>query len=206
MLALIQRELQDHLVYIVLAGLIVAVMIAVAILTACWGMAPAGLGIGGAATALLLALFCLLGAAQMYADRANRISALLATLAVTRTRILAARVLTAVVLISAIFVPLLVTVVAILYSIGTPLTLYRGTIAEVSVTLVLTCLAGHCIGLLAGWTANRTIPALSVLFGMLLLMSFVIVKGFGLAAIGLLLLFIVASLLHVWHRFTSVSF
>jgi len=37
-------------------------------------------------------------------------------------------------------------------------------------------------------------------------MSFVIVKGFGLAAIGLLLLFIVASLLHVWHRFTSVSF
>jgi len=204
-LALIQRELQDHLVYIILAGLIVAVMITVAILTAYWGMAPAGLGIGGAATALLTALFCLLGASQMYTDRANRISSLLATLAVTRTRILAGRVLTAVVLIAAIFVPLLVTAVAVLYSTDAPVTFYRGIIAEVSVTLALTCLASYCIGLLMGWTANRTIPSLSVLVGMLLVMSFIFVKGFDVAAIGLLLLFIVASLLHVWHRFTSVS-
>ena len=205
MLTLIQRELQDHLVYIVLAGLITAVMIVVAILTAYWGMAPAGLGLGGAATALLLALFCLLGAAQMHTDRANRISVLLATLAVTRTRILAARVLTAAVLIVAMSAPLLVTAVAILYSIDVPLTFYRGIIAEVSMTLVVTCLASYCIGLLMAWNANGIVPALSVLFGVLLVMSFIIVKGFGLAAIGLLLLFIVASLLHVWHRFTSVS-
>ena len=105
MLALIQRELQDHIVYVVLAGFTTAVALIVAILTTYWGMAAAGLGIGGAATAMFLVIFSVFGAAQMYTDRANRISALLATLAVTRTRILAARVLTGVVLIVAMFVP-----------------------------------------------------------------------------------------------------
>lgn len=205
MLTLINRELQDHFVYVVLAGLTVIGTIAVAILTAWWGITAAGLGIGEVAMPLLLGLFCMLGAAQMYADRANRISGLLATLAVTRSRILAARVLTGGVVILAMLMLLLIAAVAILHVIGVPLAFFWGTIAEVSVTLALTSFACYCVGLLMGWTANKAYPALSILFGMFLVMLLVVVKGFSLAAIGLLLLFIVAALLRVWHRFTSVS-
>jgi len=205
MLALIHRELQDHFFYVVLIGLVSLGVIVIAILTAYWGIAAAGLGIGGAAMALLLALFAMLGASQMYTDHAHRISALVATLATTRTRILAARVLAAVVLIVAMLVPLLVTTVAILYSLQEPLVFLRGTIAEVFGTAVLACLASYCVGLLVGWTANKALPAISVVVGLLLVMLLVSVKGFGPAAIGLLLLFTIASLLHVWHRFASVS-
>ena len=205
MLTLIHRELRDHFLYVVLIGLVSLGVIAIAILTAYWGVAIAGLGIGGAAMALLLALFAMLGVSQMYTDRAHRISALVATLATTRTRILAARILTAVVLIIAMLVPLLVTAVAIMHSLQLPLGFFRGTIAGVFVTSVLTCLAGYCVGLLTGWTSNRALPAISVLVGTPLVMLLVAVKGFGWAAIGLLSLFIIASLFLVWRRFTSVA-
>jgi ABC-type transport system involved in multi-copper enzyme maturation permease subunit len=177
----------------------------VAILMAWWGIAAASLGIGAVGMPLLLGLFCMLGAAQMYSDRANRVSGLLATLAVTRSRILAARVLAGAAVILAMLVLLLIAAIAILHVIGAPIAFFWRTIAEVSATLVLTSFACYCVGLLMGWTTNKAYPALSVLFGMFLIMLLLVVKGFGLAAIGLLLLFIAAALLCVWHRFTSVS-
>lgn len=205
MLTLIKRELQDHAVHIVLAALICVGMVGQVILTTYWGVAGVGLGIDAAAMVILLVLFCMLGAAQMYTDRANRVSALLATLAVTRTRILAARVLAGAAIILAMLVPLLITAVAILYVTGAPLALYWGTIAEVSTAVVLTSLACYCVGLLMGWTTNKAIPAVSALFGILLIMLLVVVKGFGISAMVLLLLFSIASLLRVWYWFTSVS-
>jgi len=204
MLTLIGRELQDHFVYIVLAGLITVGTILIVILIAAWGVAEIG-GVAVAGTIpLLLALFCVLGAAQMYTDRANRISSLLATSAVTRSRILAARVVAGAAIILTMLVPLLITAVAILYLVGAPLAWYWRTIAEISTTVALTGFACYCVGLLLGWTANKAFPALGVLFGILLVMLLVIVKGFGMPAIMLLLLFSIAALLHVWYRFTSI--
>jgi len=83
--------------------------------------------------------------------------------------------------------------------------LYRRTIVGVFTTAALTSFACYCVGLLMGWTANRAIPALSILFGIVLLMLLVVIKGFGMAAIGLLLLFSFAALIRVWYRFTSIS-
>ena len=71
--------------------------------------------------------------------------------------------------------------------------------------LVLACFACHGVGLLSGWTTNKAIPVLGIFFGALLVGLLVVVKGLGIPAILLLLLFSVASLLNVWHRYTSVS-
>lgn len=130
---------------------------------------------------------------------------MLAASAVTRSRILAARVLAGAAIILMMLVPLLITAVAILHFTSLPPTWYGRTIAEVFVTVALTGFACYCVGLLMGWTANKVFPALSVLFGMVLVMLFVTVKGFGALAIVLLLLFCTAALLRVWYRFTSIS-
>jgi ABC-type transport system involved in multi-copper enzyme maturation permease subunit len=205
MLTLIGRELQDHLVHIVLAGLVSLGTILVAILIAAWGLVEISGVVVAMMVPVLLVIFSTLGTVQMYADRANRISALLATTAVTRSRILAGKVLAGVAIIAAALVPLLIMAVALLYFTGKPLAFYWRIIAKVFTTAVLAGFACHCAGLLLGWTTNKMVPVLSVLFGTLLVVLLVVVKGFGLAAIALLLLFSVAALLRVWHEFTSVS-
>lgn len=205
MLTLIGRELRDHVIYVVLAGFVSFVTVVTAILAAAWGIVAAGPKLGAGMVVVLFLLFCVLGAAQMYTDRANRISALLATSAVTRSRILAARVLAGAAIILAALVPLLITAVAILYFTDEPLVFYRGALAEVFTTAALASFACYCVGLLFGWTANKAIPVLGVLFGTLLLVLLVVVKGLGLAAIVVLLLFSIAALLRVWYRFTSIS-
>lgn len=205
MLTLIGRELRDQAVHIVLAGLISAWAIAVVIATAAWGVVGPGLQILAGMTVVLFFVFCTLGTSQMYTDRANRISGLLGTLATTRGRIVAAKVLAGVAVILLNLVPLLITVVAVLYYIGKPLAFHRGMLLEVFVTTALAGFACYCIGLSMGWTTSKTIPVLGLLLFVVLLVLLVVVKGFALLAIVLLLLLCVASLLRVWHRFASIS-
>ncbi|MBN1509999.1 MAG: hypothetical protein JW955_24350 [Sedimentisphaerales bacterium] len=205
MWTLIGRELRDHAPHIVLAGFVSTFTIIIAAVVATWGMTEVWQGIAAAMMPLLFAVFCMLGTSQMYTDRANRVSALLATSAVTRNGILAARVLSGALVILATLVPILITILVILWMIGSPLSLRWGAIVEVFTTAVLASFACYCAGLLSGWTANRVIPVLGIFFGVLLLLLLVVVKGMGIAAILLLVLFSVACLSNVWHRYTSVS-
>lgn len=203
--ALILRELQDHIVYILLLGFVVAMAAASAILTGLWGISRVSPVIVGATMPILLVLFCSLGASQMYTDRANRISALLATSAATRNRILTARVLSGVAIMAPTLATLLITALGVLYFDMTPLGLYRGMIVEISLTAALASFAGYCVGLSTGWTLNRTAPTVGIFLGAAMVMLLVIVKGFWLSTTLLLLLLSVAALVHVWHRFTSTS-
>ena len=205
MLTLIGRELRDNFAHLILTGFFSLCTVAIAIVSAYWGIAWASLPISVIMGIILVVLYTTLGAAQMYTDRTNRISSLLATLAATRSRILAARVLAGAAIIVATLVPLLITAVAIMSLEDAPLALYRGTIAEVFVTVVLTSFACYCVGLLLGWTTIKAFPALGILFLATLIVLLVIIKGFVLPAIVLLLLFSVACLVHVWYRFTSLS-
>lgn len=204
MLTLIGRELRDYFGYIILTGFVSAVIIAVAVLTAWWGMAELGLRIIAGSVVTLLFIFATLGASQMYTDRANRVSSLLATLAVTRSRILAARIVAGAAVVLAVLVSLLIAAVAILYFSGMPLATYGSAVAEVSATMSLASLACYCIGLLSGWTAIKVAPVLAIFFGVVAVVLLVVVKGFGASVTAILLLFVIMSLLHVWHRFTSV--
>jgi len=204
MLTLIGRELRDNLAHLILAGSFSFCTVAIAIVTAYWGISWISLPISGIMGIILVVLYTSLGAVQMYTDRTNRVSSLLATLAATRSRILAARVLTGSLIILATLVPPLITAVAIMSLEEAPLVFYRATIAEVFATVVLTSFACYCVGLLLGWTTIKAFPVFGLLFLMALVVLLVVIKGFVLTAIVLLLLFSVACLAHVWCRFTSL--
>jgi len=153
---------------------------------------------------LLLGLYAL-GAAQMYGDRANRISSLLTTQAVTRSRVLAARALVGLLAVLAVLLPVVVTAVVLLWAFLPPLDFYRRLLVEIPLTLALTAFACHSAGLLVGWTTNR----IRLLAGAVLLVTAVAsllwIKGFGPDVMAVLLLFIAATLLRTWHTFTSTS-
>jgi len=206
MLSLIGREVYDHLVYVLACCLVSAITIGVMILTSVSGIVQAAYAYSTILILVLFVGFCALGAAQMYGDRANRISALLSTLAVTRSRILAARVLVGVLTLLASLIPVLTAALILLSLAALPAAFYPRMIWEVSAAVALTGFACYCIGLEIGWTTSKTWLILGSFLLVALLASLVFAKGPGLEAIAILLLFIAAMLVHTWHKFTSASF
>jgi hypothetical protein len=205
MLTLIGREIRDNLVY--LGGLGFATVFTMALLIVSMyqrTILNMGVPLIFLVVALLLGL-CSLGSAQMHGDRAHRISPLLSTLAVTRSRILAARVLVGGLAVLLAFVPVIVTSTLLLRAFVPPLAFYERMLVEVSLTILLAGLACYSVGLLVGWTTNRLwlVGGGALLF--VLVLSLVWIKGFGADTMLLLLLVTGALLLRVWHVFTSAS-
>jgi len=205
MLSLIAREIRDNVVSVALPCLVGLIIIA---LTIWFGFFRMGGGLvvpWVMLTPLLLVTLCGLGSSQMYSDRAHRISSLLATQGVTRNRILAARILVGVLTALAAVLPAAVVAVIALWLILPLMPLFAGLITEIAVTLLLAAVACHGTGLLVGWTTSRA----WLLAGNLLLVAFVIalvaIKGFGPDVMGLLALFIGATWLRTWHKFSSAS-
>ncbi len=205
MLTLICREVRDHAIYLAGMLFVTAVMILLLILTAYQGLQVAILlPVAVLISGLMLGL-CGLGGAQMYTDRAHRISPLLATLAVTRSRILAARILVGVLALLLALVPVLVATTILLRAFLPPPEFYGRMLVEVSLTVLLTGLACYCLGLLVGWSTNAVWRLAGGVLVPALLISFVWIKGAGPDVMVLLLLLIAATLLRIWHSFTSAS-
>jgi len=205
MLTLIRREIHDNLIYALAPCVVSAMAIAAMVYAGYWGIAAAAFIF---APLLLLVSFTglsVLGAAQMHADRTSRTSTLLSTLAATRHRILAARILVGLLVILLATVPVILTAVILLQAFLPPLELYQPMLVEIPVSAVLLGTACYGVGLLVGWTANWAWLVLGNFFLLLLCVSLVAVKGFGPPAMLLLAVFIVAVLVHTWHKFTSAS-
>jgi len=203
-LSLIRREISDNLLYVVGAGIVATFAVWLSVYGVLWEQEPDMVGVSTAflVPALLLGYYGL-GASQMYGDRAHKVSTLLCTLAVTRNRILAARVLVGAGTVLATIVPLAVTAMVLL-SVSPLLAVYRGRIVgEIATTSVLAGFACYCMGLLVGWTTSRVWLLVGGMTLLTLTISLVVVKGFGLEAMGVLLLLIAASLPVVWYRFVS---
>jgi ABC-type transport system involved in multi-copper enzyme maturation permease subunit len=205
MLRLIAREIQDHGVYFGACCVLSAIIISALLCMIVYGVAGGWIWLACTMAGLLFLAFGVLGAGQMYGDRANRVSALLATQAVTRSRILAARVLTGIVTVAVTLVPVLVTTVVLLRLKAPPLEFYSRMVWDISIVLALTGLACHGMGLLIGWTSSKSRLITGFLCLMLLLASLVVVKGFGPPAMALLALLLLAVWGRVWHTFTSTS-
>jgi ABC-type transport system involved in multi-copper enzyme maturation permease subunit len=205
MLTLIRREIRDNLIYILAPG--VLSLLTIGILVSVFLSGIKGAAVSFAALMLLVQFlaFGALGSAQMYGDRANRISSLLSTLAVTRDRILAARVLTGVLAILAALVPILVASVILLRMFLPPFEFYRRMVVEVSVATMLTGVACYCVGLLVGGTTNRVWLLVGNLLLLALCASLLLVKGFGPEVMLLLAVLIGALLVRTWYRFTTAS-
>ena len=214
MLTLIKREIRDHIVYLILAASLAVIFILVSfpivsqfgsITEASNNVMGIPVGIGVPVVTVVIIGICGLGAAQMYSDRTRKISAFLSTLAVSRNRILLARILTGILVILTLLVPLVITAVILLRLYVSPVLIYPGMVFEIFVTVFLMAFACYCIGLQIGWNSNAVTPTLGALFLTGILVPLIIVKGFGLQIVVILVLFIIASLIRTWHTFMTTS-
>jgi hypothetical protein len=205
MLRLMAREVRDNSVYVGACCVISAIIITILIFMTVSGVADAGIVGSWILAGFLLLILSALGAAQMYGDQGHRVSTLLATQAVTRGRILMARILTGVLVVLISLVPPLIVAGMLLKLRLSHLGFYSRMIWHIAAVLLLVGVACHCMGLLIGWTSNRVRVSLGLVGLLAVLASLVAIKGFDASALALLGLLILAGWARIWHTFTSTS-
>ncbi len=210
MFTLIKREIQDHIVYFIGAAVFSAVFIIISIsvihqYNPRQGPPVFSIWLGVPAFTIVIFGVCAMGATQMYLDKTRKISALLSTLAVSRSRILLARIITGILVILTLLVPLTVTAAVLSRLLTPPVPMFPGMVFEISVTVFLMAFACYCIGLQTGWNSNPLTPSLGALGLTCIFVPLILIKGFGLYIVVILVLFIVASLLRTWHTFMTTS-
>ncbi len=154
-------------------------------------------------------VFCGLGASQMYWDRMKKISALLATLPVTRNQIFAARITAGGLAVVIGFLPAVITMTVVSGMIE-PLRIARSGLAGVPeagiwLVLFLFCIVSYCTGLQAGWTANKIIPTLGALLLCVIMTGVIWIKGFALDAYLILIGIIICCLYRAWRTFAAAA-
>lgn len=205
MLSLVLREIRDNVVHVLALGVISILAIGSLVYVFYYQMQGAALSLSIMMVLVLWAWLSILGTAQMYGDRANRISSLLATLAVTRDRILLARVLVGVLTVLGTLAPVLLTEIILLRVYVMPLEFYRRVAVEISITTILTGVACYCVGLAVGGTANKAWLIPGNLLSLVLCVSLIFFEGCGPKAMVILLIFIAAILARTWLKFTAAS-
>ena len=211
MFTLIKREIEDNIVYFIGAAILSGILIFLSILAISANEASEPVvfvGLWVPAIIVLIIGLAGMGVSQMYTDRNRRISAFLCGLPVTRGQILAARIITGILAILTFLVPLTITAVVLLRLFAQPVLIYSeysGFIFDIFIVIFLMSFACYCIGLQTGWTSSRITPTLGGVVLAFVLVPLILVKGFGLHIVVILLLFIIASLIRTWHRFTSTS-
>ncbi len=217
MFALIKREIQDHIVYFIGAAAFSAIFIIISISVINQyessqrsGYNPGDsqvltVGVGVPIIAIVIIGFCGLGASQMYLDRTRKISAFLSTLAVSRNRILIARIITGILVILTLLVPLTITAVTLLRLYVSPVLIYPGMVFEIFVAVFLMAFACYCIGLQTGWSSGKITPTIGGIALTCIFVPLFFIKGFGVHIVVILVLFIIASLIRTWHTFMTTS-
>ncbi|MEN6576371.1 MAG: hypothetical protein ABFD90_08510 [Phycisphaerales bacterium] len=205
MLKLIAREICDHIAYFGACCVLSAIIVATLICMIVYEIVGTGVLIACMVAGLLFLGFGILGVGQMCGDRVNRVSTFLSTQAVTRNRILIARILAGVVTIVSTLVPALVLAIILLKLKKPPLEFYSQMVWDISAVLLLGGVACHSLGLLVGWTGSKARLIAGFPCLMLLLPSLVAVKGFGPSTAVLLTLLIMVVWGWIWHTFTSAS-
>lgn len=207
MLALIKREITDHLVYFIGAVAISTLFIIIAVSIA---YSAERTDKRTVATVLLILLTFIsalgitgMGSAQMYTDKNKKISALLSILTTTRRHIFVARILTGLAAILILLLPVAITVQILIHLLTPPLPLYDGIVRDIFFVSLLISFACYCLGLQTGWSSSKIAPTLGALVLTLILLTLLAIKGFGLHIVVILLAFIICSLVHTWNRFMS---
>jgi hypothetical protein len=162
-------------------------------------------GIGVPIIAIVVIGICGLGVTQMYLDRNRKISAFLSTLAVSRGRILLAKIITGILVILTLLLPVAVAAEVLFRLFVPPVLIYPGIVFEVFITVFLMAFACYCIGLQTGWTSGRVAPTLGGIVLALIFIPLILIKGIGLQIVVILVLFIAASLIRVRHTFMTTS-
>ncbi|MHC4642324.1 MAG: hypothetical protein ACYS32_11820 [Planctomycetota bacterium] len=215
MFTLIKREIEDHIAYFIGAGILSGILIILSIVAISASEASEPIILVGLWIPLIIVLMIGLpgmGVSQMYTDRNRKISAFLCGLPVTRSQILTARIITGILAILTFLVPLAITAMVLwhLFAPAGPIysvysSVFSGYIFDIFITAFLMSFACYCLGLQASWTSSRITPTLGGVALVFVLVPLIVIKGFGLHIAVFLVLFIMASLVRTWHRFTSTS-
>jgi hypothetical protein len=209
MLALVKREIEDHIVYFLGAAVFSASFIAIAIHSAYAlrsDRPPYFISVYPIFIIISMLGFCSMGVTQMYTDKTRKISSFLSTLAATRRRILIAKIAAGILAILTLLVPLAVTTVVLLRVFTRPLQIYYSSLVfEMSAVIFLVTFACYCVGLQNGWGSSKLTPTLGSLALVCILVPLIIIKGFSLHTVVILLLFIAASLVRTWYKFMTTS-
>jgi hypothetical protein len=206
MFTLIIREIEDNRVFFI-AAVILAVIFGVLFVYEQFYDQTYNVVIGlGMFISIPMAMaFCAMGATQMYWDKTKKVSALLATLAVNRGHIFAARVIAGFLLVLIGFVPIAGAIISAVSKHSVPFPPNHGLYYEILIPAILLGFACYCVGLQAGWTSNRVTAILGALGLSVILIPVIIIKGFGWEIYAILVLLIAACLIHAWYRFSTAA-
>jgi hypothetical protein len=217
MFTLIKREIREHIVYFIVAAVLSAIFIFVSIFVvnqhessrrSSYTGVDSGMftvGVGVPTVAIVIIGFCGLGTSQMYLDRTRKISAFLSTLAVSRDRILLARIITGILVILTLLMPLTIAVMTLFRLYAPPVLFNPGMVFEIFTAAFLMSFACYCIGLQTGWNSGKVAPTLGGIILTCVFVPLIFIKGFGLQIVVILVLFIIASLIRIRHTFTTTS-
>jgi len=194
MFALTKREVRDHIGFfiaaVILSGILIGLSISLLYEYRRIDAALSQTGVLIVAVMIVILGFFAMGAVQMY---------------VSRSRILLAKLLAGTLAILTLLVPLAIAALILFRLLSPPIPLFAGVVRDVFIGIFLTAFACYCIGLQAGGNAGKPGPALAGLALTLVLITLVVVKGFGAPLVIILVPFIIASLIRIWHTFTSTS-
>jgi len=213
MLALIKREIADAAVFFLITAIFVLILTGMLVYRVAigWGSdqilgVPSTMyKIFGNFFPFIFLIAAVLGALQMYLDRDKKISSYLSTLATTRRQILSAKIITGVLWILLVILPIAATDAVLLKVFPMVAVPDAGFLIRIFVTIFLCGLACYSFGLLVGWHSGKSLPALGIILVTPILVSLIVIKGFGLQTIIFFLLFISAAIIRTWQKFMSLS-
>jgi hypothetical protein len=217
MFTLIKREILDHIVYFIGAAVLSAIFIVITIsIFSRYESSQRrnydsidselfSVGVGVPILAVVVIGICGLGVSQMYLDKTRKISAFLSTLAVSRGKILIAKIVTGILVILTFLVPVTVTAAVLLRLYVPPVLIYPGIVFKIFIAVFLMAFACYSIGLQTGWTSGKVAPTLGGIVLACIFVPLILIKGFGLQVVVILMLFIIASLIRIWHSFMTTS-
>ena len=210
MFALIKREIEDNMMFYLLAALLAGLAVAFILMCTFYNeskeflgiwfivfLVPVGAGLIGVSA---------LGSSQMYCDRTKKISSFLSTLAVTRWRLFVAKVIAGWLVVFLLLVPVIIAMAVMVSRLIIPVPAVWEIFGDIALVILLVYFAGYSIGLLVGWSKGRFNPVWMVFVLLVIFLPFVLVKGLGTEAVVLLVLFNIASLIRGWQKFAKASF
>jgi len=212
-LVLIKREIQDHLILFILTAIATSIFTSIVVcdvsfkqyLTVPIGVPNVMFGILWLYTPLLLLGSAFLGATQMYIDRTQKISTFLSTLATTRQKILAAKIIAGLLWMLLVLVPFVAADVILLHIFPCLAPLDISFPVKILVTILLSSLCCYVLGLQMGWQVNKRSAILGSIILAPVVLSVVVIKGFGVQTIIILSLFVITMFIRIWQRFMSSS-
>jgi len=204
MLTLIMREIEDNRVFFI-SAVIFAVILSSLVVWQYFDEGDVVLSLGTVISGVWFFVLCGMGVVQMYWDKTRKISALLATLAVTRNQIFMARIAAGILAVLASFLPVIITMAVMPSVIESTIPIRREMTLEIWIPVFLFCFASYCIGLQVGWTSNKS-PTLGALGLSLILIPIILIKGFGWDIYAILISFIAACLIRAWFKFSRSAF